>query len=392
MFKSLPFLWTLLFSLSGWCQSEPLIVPIYSRIPLDSLHKQQMIRSLNGLLSQLSGANKDNSFVQAEYLPETSDLLDEIRGMSDPLPGRKESCRCYLTNVNPLDSTDYLVQFAYLSLQDTTPLLRASFKLVAHQAGDRYAFSSPLRRNTTGWKVRKIGDFTFYYTDYPFNESLLGDYVRKAQEFDRKLHAPSYQTVFYCCRSFQEGLEALGCDYKMDYNGISTGNLSAFEQQISLHVLGGNGPAQFDHHDLWHDRLHAVVPVSTINRPIDEACAYLYGGSWGLSWEVVFRQFKTYMGDNRDWLTAFAQNRNFAQPNQNHLYVSYVITALLVKKIEKEKGFPAVLQFLTCGKYQPDNENYFQALDKIGGINRSNFNSIVQELVDSEMKSVSLSS
>jgi hypothetical protein len=399
MFKSLPFLYTLLFSFSGWCQSGPLIappgplvVPIYSRIPLDSLHKQQMIQSLNGLLSQLSGANKDNAFVQPEYLPETSDLLDQIRGMGDPLPGRKESCRCYLTNVNQLDSTDYLVQFAYLSLQDTTPLLRASFKLVAHQAGDRYAFSSPLRRNTTGWKVRKVGDFTFYYTDYPFNESLLSAYVRKAQEFDRKLHAPSYQTVFYCCRSFEEALEALGCDYKLDYNGVSSENLSAFERQTSLHVLGGSGPAQFDHHDLWHDRLHAVVPVSTINRPIDEACAYLYGGSWGLSWEEVFRQFKTYMGDNRDWLTAFTENRNFAQPNQNHLYVSYVITALLVKKIEREKGFHAVLQFLTCGKYQRDNENYFQALNTIVGIDRSNFNSIIQELVDSEIKSVSLSS
>jgi hypothetical protein len=382
MFKSFLFLCALLFPLSGWCQSGPLIVSTYARIPLDSLHKQQMIQSLNGLLGQISGANKDNSFVQAEYLPETSDLLDEIRRMGDPLPGRKEPCPCYLTNVNQLDSADYLVQFSYLSRQDSTPLLRASFKLLAHQAGDRFAFSSPLRRNVTGWKVRQMGDFTFYYTDYPFNESLLDAYIRKAKEFDRKLHAPEYQTVFYCCRSFQEALEALGCDYKLDYNGISSGNLSAFENQISLHVLGGNGPAQFDHHDLWHDRLHAAVPVSTINRPIDEACAYLYGGSWGLSWEEVYRQFKNYMGDNRDWLTAFTENKNFAPADQNHLYVSYVITALLVKKIEKEKGFAAVREFLTCGKYQRDNENYFQALDKIIGVNRTNFNVSVQQLVD----------
>jgi hypothetical protein len=256
---------------------------------------------------------------------------------------------------------------------------------LAHQAGDRFAFSSPLRRNTAGWKVRKDGDFTFYYTDYPFNESLLADYVRKAKEFDRKLKAQAYQTKFYCCTTFPEALEALGVDYKLDYNGISTENLSAFEQRVSLHVLGGNGPAQFDHHDLWHDRLHAVVPVSTINRPIDEACAYLYGGSWGLSWEEVFRQFRSYVGDNRDWLTAFSENRNFAQPNQSHLYVSYVITALLIKKIEKEKGFPAVLQFLTCGKYQKDNENYFAALDQIIGVNRVNFNSTVEQLFEAQL-------
>jgi hypothetical protein len=44
---------------------------------------------LNGFLSQLSGPNKDNAFVQPEYLSETSDLPDEIRGMGDPLPGKK---------------------------------------------------------------------------------------------------------------------------------------------------------------------------------------------------------------------------------------------------------------------------------------------------------------
>ena len=115
------------------------------------------------------------------------------------------------------------------------------------------------------------------------------------------------------------------------------------------------------------------------------ACAYLYGGSWGLTWEEVFRQFKTYMGDNRDWLTAFTENKNFAQPNQNHLYVSYVITALLAKKIEEEKGFPVLIQFLTCGRYQADNENYFQALDKIIGVNRSNFNVTIEKLVEAQL-------
>src|SRR5579863_957183 len=91
-----------LFSSSAWSQQEPVIVPDYARIPMDSLRKQQMVTSLNGLLSQLAGTNKDNAYVQAEYLPETSDLLDEIRGMGNPLPGRKDPCLCYLTNVNPL--------------------------------------------------------------------------------------------------------------------------------------------------------------------------------------------------------------------------------------------------------------------------------------------------
>jgi hypothetical protein len=385
MFKLPPFMCMLLVSLSSWSQGLPLVVPAYARIPLDSLQKQQMIRSLTGLLYQLSGANRDNPFILPDDLPETSDLLDEVKGMGNPLPGMKDSCHCYLTNVSRIDSADYIVQFSYLGLRDSTPILRASFKLIAHRVGEGFLFHSPLKRNTAGWAIRRFDDFTFHYRNYSLDEPVIRSYVAKAHEFDAKLQATPYLTEFFCCGSFPEALGALGVDYKLEYNGVSSEALNSFEQKTSLYVVGGTRSTTFDFHDLWHDRLHAVVPVSTINRPIDEATAYLYGGSWGLSWEEVFRQFRSYMGDNRDWLTAFSENRNFAEPNQNHLYVSYVITALLIQKIEKEKGFPAVLQFLTCGKYQKDNENYFQALDRIIGINRSNFNASVDKLVASQL-------
>jgi hypothetical protein len=42
------------------------------------------------------------------------------------------------------------------------------------------------------------------------------------------------------------------------------------------------------------------------------------------------------------------------------------------------------IQFLTCGRYQTGNENYFSALDKIIGVNRVNFNDSVEELVAAE--------
>jgi hypothetical protein len=90
------------------------------------------------------------------------------------------------------------------------------------------------------------------------------------------------------------------------------------------------------------------------------------------------------MGDNKDWLTAFSENKNFGSSQRYHLYVAYVIDALLAQKIEKEKGFDAVMEFLGCGKSQPGNDNYFAALDKIAAINRLNFNESVEKLVEEE--------
>ena len=84
MFQPLLFPCTLLFSLSSWAQTQPVTVPASLRIPLDSVRKGQMIRSLDGFLDLTSGKNKDNPYVETPYLPETSDLMDEIKGMAFP--------------------------------------------------------------------------------------------------------------------------------------------------------------------------------------------------------------------------------------------------------------------------------------------------------------------
>ena len=53
----------------------------------------------------------------------------------------------------------------------------------------------------------------------------------------------------------------------------------------------------------------------------------------------------------------------------------------MVQKIEKEKGFASVWQFLNCGKQAADNANYYQVLEKLTGINATNYNQKIDELV-----------
>ncbi len=377
----------MLLSIFSLGQTEHLIVSKYIHLPGDSMQRVQLITSIDQFLIQASGSNKENSFVLKDDLPETSALLDEIKGMGNSTESEKKYFyKCYLTNVVPLDSINYLIQFSYIGSNDSMPILRASFKLVAKKAGDRYLFSSTLKRNTISWRFKNDADFIFYYNG-SFNSGKANDYVKKAKEFDKKLHAPEYTTRIYLCDNLSEALDLLGVQYKSDYNGISHDNFSSFENNISLNLIGSNDsdPAFLDIHDLWHDRLHHVVSNNVLNRPVDESCAYLYGGSWGISWPEIFKRFKVYMGTNKDWLTAFNENKNFGTNQQYHLYVQYVIGALIVQQIEKEKGFGSVIELLSCGKRENGNENYFQALNKIEGINKSNFNEQVEKLVELEL-------
>jgi len=165
--------------------------------------------------------------------------------------------------------------------------------------------------------------------------------------------------------------------------GVKYNDISSHENNGNLEINGGyNGILLFDPHDLWHDRLHRVVSLEVINRPVDEGCAYLYGGSWGNSWNDVLALFKKYATDHpsADWLNLYIKNEKVAESNKPE-YIAYAINALIVQKIEKERGFATVLELISCGKREPGDDNYFKALEKISSITKTGFNGAVWELI-----------
>lgn len=62
----------------------------------------------------------------------------------------------------------------------------------------------------------------------------------------------------------------------------------------------------------------------------------------------------------------------------------YIINALLVKKIESEKGFEGVWELLNVGPVEKGNETYYQVLEKLTGITKANYTNKVWELIDEE--------
>ncbi len=62
----------------------------------------------------------------------------------------------------------------------------------------------------------------------------------------------------------------------------------------------------------------------------------------------------------------------------------YIVNALLVKKIEKEKGFAGVWTLLNVGPAEKGNEKYYQTLEKLTGITKANYNEKVWELINNE--------
>jgi len=367
-------------------QTNSLIITADINLPKDTIVSNLLIKSLNGFLSQKENPNNENTFVLNEDLLETSILLDEVKEIEKSKRDNDNNFyKGYLTNVTPLEDSKFLVAFSYIGVNENVPTVVASFEVLARLKDDKFYFLSPLKRNTLLWKTKTIEGITFHYKTF-LNENIAKEYAKNVSQFDKKLKSNSNTIEWYGFDDMNDMLKGIGVSYKLLYNSRTSSTFSAKENNSLLIASASDNGSfnSFDPHDLWHERLYNVIPKSKVNKPVDEGCAYLYGGSWGISWNQILNMFKEKVSSNpkSDWLSLYEQFYNFGESKEKHLLVGYVINALIIEKIEKEKGFPAVMELLGCGKYEKTNENYFKALEKLTGINKTNFNDSVWKLIN----------
>jgi hypothetical protein len=362
------------------------ITPTIS-LPKDSIESKNLTYSINNFLQAAQKPNEKNKFVFEKEKLETYIQLDEINGIEKSEKFNDNYFyKPYLTNVVKLNNTDYLLQITYIGITDNQALLRASFELIAHKVNNGFTFSSTLFQNTKNWKVEKVGDNVFHYQN-TINKDKVKEFSSLTSLFDSKLKLPNKITDYYLCDISVEVGKLIGVAYKSDYNGITYATFSSSLDNRKLIVSSDNEASfnEFDPHDLFHDRLSLVIERDKVNRPVDEGCAYLYGGSWGFTWEEIFKAFKEQVASNKNtnWVQVKEVPVTFKTGNFSN-NADYIVNALLIKKIEKEKGFAGVWELLTVGPYETGNQKYYQALEKLTGINKVNYNEKVWELIYNE--------
>jgi hypothetical protein len=374
-----------LIATAAFAQTAHVIVSNDILLPRDTVVKKELLIALNDFLAQTAKPNKENTFVLPEDLLATSALLDEMKDLAKSNKFKDSNFyQAYLTNAVRLNDSSFLIQLSYMGIHEHTASLRANFTLLASKKEHKFYFNSPLKQNTISWKTQQIYNVNIHYKN-TFDVVKATNFFKMVADYDKKLNAPVRTTEFYCADNFHEVLQLIGVDYKLDYNGYARNSETAEENNQYLNV-NGIFTSEFigaDPHDTWHERLHKVLSTNIINRPVDEGTAYLYGGSWGLSWQEILDKFKVYAQENpnADWLALYNESKNFDPKGKFPLNVDFVINALLAQKIEHEKGFPAVIELLSCGKKEKDNENYFKALKKISGISKPHFNEQVWALI-----------
>ena len=353
--------------------------------PRDTATRNKLLSSLNELLTY--SGSEPNPYVVNEYALETSILIDELKEIGYSAKYHDSSFySCRVSNYNKLSDSTGIVQLSFIGTTHDTTLLRALVILNVRQTEKQFLFYVPLKEHTQIWHKTQLDNVTIYYKNN-LNKKNAKKYFETIAQYDAKLNAPKVKVTYYCCDHFTEALQLTGIAYKADYAGYVRNSLTAKNNKHHLVVNGAYTSRfnPFDPHDLWHARLHNVVSTTSINRPVDEGTAYLYGGSWGLNWTEILKRFKEYATahPDADWLVLYNESKNFDPHSKFPLNVDFAINALLVQKIETTRGFPAVLELVCCGKKQENNSNYFAALEKITGIQQAQFNAAVWELIRS---------
>lgn len=366
-------------------QNQNIHIPSHIKLPNDSLVTQLLMQNLSDFLMAAQGPNEQNKWVLEKEKLETFLLLDEVKGITQHQALKNDNFyRAQLINLVSIAAGQYSAQVAYSGINNGVSDLRAIFELIAHQQDNGFLFSSPLRQNTKHWKVLKSGNTTFYFKQN-IDLNKVQSYEALVESFDQKLKSSGKVSHYFCCKNALEINAVSGVLYKSDYNGMRGSTWSTHSGNESM-VLTGENNAHFDNfdpHDLWHDRLSLVISRSRVYKPVDEGCAYLYGGSWGLSWKQILSTFmeKVANDPNTDWLTLKEKPLNFGASDEKRLMADYVVNALIVQYLEKDKGFEPVWTLLTCGKWEKGNAAYYQTLEKLTGVTKNQYNDFVWRLI-----------
>lgn len=370
----------LLFSLPLF--SNQIIIRDGIRLPKDSSLTSKMLSDLSVFLNDAhKDSVKKNQIIGGNYLY-TKLLTDELIGIQSSKNFNNESFyKPYLDNLIILNDNEYLLKVSFIGFENETSYFRASFDIKSVLEKDQFKFESFFKARTENWKMKLINNHTFYFKD-SINSLQLNKYVNSVSMIDTKLGLTDFQTDVYCCEDIFEAQQLIGINYKSDFNGAKFTIFSSKDNQHKVKLLANDNSylTNIDPHDLWHDRLSLIKPRREFYRPIDEGCAYFYGGSWGFSWEEILETFRDSVATKKsvNWYS-FYEKPSYFKTGKYSNNTFYVINALFVKEIEERHGFEGVWKFLQCDN---KGEKYFTLLDDLIGINEENFNFKINHLLD----------
>lgn len=367
-------------------QGNDLLINSEIKLPKDSTITSRLILDINNFLNQAYNDSEKNNWVPQSEKLKSSILLSELFQISKYRNDGKK-IKSYLNGVTPMRGGKYLIQISYIELTKNDSKLFALFEMIANRNGNSYEFSSTLSWNTRNWETKTDNYFTCYYDSN--TKEVCDKYVMNSIRFDKMFENSTKPQVIYFssnCNTLSQLLRLSGILYHKDYNGLTWSMTEYYSSEGCVKLF--TSLKNVDPYDIFRSCALKNIPSEERNWVMACGAAYFYAGEWGYNWTDIQKKFKTNFDYDAktDWLTLYFNKRNFGDEKGKNLYVTYLINGLIVQDLEEKKGFSVVKELIASGNMHKNKEQFFKILEKLTGINESNFNKKIGKLIDEAMR------
>lgn len=377
---------TLIFVLTSAVAQETIVKPKFLQYSMDSITKQNFNQSLESFFSEM----KQGKINEDMLTPKTADLTKSQLQELVRYESKKDSVSAkiqdkQLINIYPISKDNYFISISYTYQRpNVDPILLYVINLIATKAKDKFTFSAPIDYLTRYWKTETVGNITYHFRE-KINSDRAAIFDKKNTAIAGKLGIAPEKLDFYMTDNFQEISKLLGFGYSIYSNGKYRDGYGVDSKTIF---------AVMNNEDFSHDMLHYYSGQinERINRNwiTEEGLAYAWGNAYytDIDGEMITHkrlvgELKNYLSKNpnTDLYELFSNDEKIFKDIAPEISIRSTISGIIANKVEKEKGAEGVLKLINAGS-QDRLESYLEAINKLIGINKDNFNSEVGKLIN----------
>lgn len=354
-------------------------------VHVDSTLQSEIYQAIDSLFAQIANERLADKFITTKNTALTKSIFKEFRNLENT---KSDSIAQFyqkqLINFYPLNSAQYSLKIAYINTAATTPVIKAIIHLIAETTKEGIKFSLPLNYLTRHWQSKKMGQTTYFY-EANLNEKRAIYFDAKNTKIATKLGVQPESFNFYLCDNYQDILALLGFEYDVSENGTTRNGYGVDENSI----FSINHNEDFSH-DIFHYYSGQVNNSDKRNWITEEGIAYSWGNAYYtdskgemIEQDTLIQALKMYLLKNPtvSLLTLMEENAKIFPQLAPEVSARSTIASMLCDKVEKVKGIKGLMELNNCGRKPSSLANFLQALDKLLGINRANFEETVYPMI-----------
>ncbi len=359
-------------------------ISVPSYVNMSKHNKKMIVKSLDSLYQQIIIEEEiDSSFIEESNRKLTIISLKKIQHYElkeDSI--KKESYKRQLINIFPITKNTYSISIiCTIKKENNLPIVLYLTDLIAKIKNNKVTFSIPLEYLTRYWKKQKIGNITYHYRNNLDKEKAI-IFNKKNNDIANLFDIKAQQMDFYMCDNYQEILNLMGHKYSLYSNGSYLGGYGVIANTIFM-----------NHEDFSHDIFHyysgLVNQRKNRNWIAEEGLAYTLGNAYYtdekgemVTQKRLLEELRSYLNHHKDttlW-TLFEKDYPIFDNIAENLSVRSVISSVIIDQVILTKGKKEIIELINSGG-QEELTNYMRVINKLIGINKKNFNTRLNKLI-----------